>query len=147
MIAGLLHDVGLIARSYFEPNLMSILVTKYRNQMEFYQAEISESFQTHDLIGNEIAKKWNLNERICYLIEHHHQPDKVTDRDIDLDLRKSLDILHLADTLSHRLNFSFAGYVRNTHVSQIILDRLNLKKEDVINAANEAKNVISSLIF
>ena len=148
MIAGLFHDVGLIARSYCQNDSMKSIVSKCKqNKIDFYTVEKAETVPTHDLLGRQVANKWNLTARVSYLIEHHHTAEMHRPGVADANLHKELDILTFADTLAHRMKFGFHDYVRDTKVSQQFLDRLGLTVEVVSKKTNETFKAVSALVL
>jgi HD-like signal output (HDOD) protein len=72
-VAGLMHDLGiLIIVEYFSGKFDKI--RKLQNEAGFTLIEAEEAVlkSTHGDIGFWFARKWNLPERLCYAIEHHH---------------------------------------------------------------------------
>lgn len=148
MIAGLFHDVGLIARSYCQHDIMQKIVKKCKeNGSDFYTAEKAEVVPTHDSLGKLVAKKWSLSDRVSYLIEHHHTPVNLNSTTADFELTRELDILTFADTLAHRMKFGYDNYARDTKVSRQFLDRLGLSFETVAKKTQESFNAVSALAF
>jgi putative nucleotidyltransferase with HDIG domain len=76
-LAGMLHDIGYIALAHLDP-LRS-------NELHTYQAaapkrpalEIEQSLLdiSHDELGAELARHWNLPAEIISVIRYHHTPD------------------------------------------------------------------------
>ncbi|HUX91258.1 MAG TPA: HDOD domain-containing protein [Gallionellaceae bacterium] len=76
-LAGMLHDIGYIALDYLDP--------KRSNELHTYQAaapgrpvlEIENSLLdiSHDELGAELARHWNLPSEIISVIRYHHTPD------------------------------------------------------------------------
>ena len=76
-LAGMLHDIGYLALAHLDP--------KRSNELHTYQAatpnrsilEIERSLMelTHDELGAELARHWNLPEEIISVIRFHHTPD------------------------------------------------------------------------
>lgn len=150
MIAGLFHDVGLIARSQCQHTIMKNIVNRCKqDHMDFFSAERAEMAVPHDSLGKQIVQKWNLNERVCYLISnhHHHNFEDNKLKNIDASLILELDILTFADTLAHRMKFTYDHYARDTKVSQQFLDRIGLSIDVIAKKTNEAFKAVSSLAF
>ena len=148
MIAGLFHDVGLIARSHCQNQTMSKLVHKCKStKTDFYTVEKEESVQSHDELGKLVASKWQLNERVSYLIEHHHTSEAQSIVIGDSSLSKELDILAFADTLAHRMKFGYTDYIRETKVTKQFLDRLGLNPEIISKKATETSKAITNLLL
>lgn len=138
LIAGLFHDIGLIARSYCEKDVMRNMVKRCKqNHIDFYIAEKSENNIIHDLIGKEVGIKLGFSDRVCNLINNHHTLEVYRENNIDSMLNKEIDLLILADSLAHRMKFGFDDYTRNTHTSDYFLNRLNLSSGIVAKSAYE----------
>jgi HD-like signal output (HDOD) protein len=72
-VAGLMHDLGiLIIVEYFTKQFELIRKLQSEAGYTLIQAEVEILKSTHGDIGFWFAKKWNLPERLCYAIEHHH---------------------------------------------------------------------------
>lgn len=79
-LAGMLHDIGYIALAHLDP-LRS-------NELHTYQAaapkrpalEIEQSLLdiSHDELGAELARHWNLPADIISVIRYHHTPDAIS---------------------------------------------------------------------
>lgn len=76
-LAGMLHDIGYIALAHLDP--------QRSNELHTYQAatprrpvlEIEKALLdiTHDELGAELARYWNLPNEIISVIRYHHTPD------------------------------------------------------------------------
>jgi HD-like signal output (HDOD) protein len=147
MIAGLFHDIGLIARSHCQNMTMKTLVQKcHDNGKDFFSMEKDQATQTHDELGKLVAAKWQLNSRITYLIAHHHTSEAQPMVAGDSSLNKELDILTLSDTIAHRMKYGYREYVRDTKVTRQFLDRLGLDSDIIAKKTVETHRIISNLI-
>jgi HD-like signal output (HDOD) protein len=148
MLAGLFHDVGLLARFFCDKETMKKIVNKCKdNKIDFYTAEKSENIPTHDKIGKEVAIKWNLSQRVAFLIGQHHTPEVERGNATDFELYRELDILMFSDTLAHRMKQGYMHYLRETKISQYYLDRLGLTSEVVAKIASDTMKSVSSYDF
>ncbi|MES2614423.1 MAG: HDOD domain-containing protein [Bdellovibrionota bacterium] len=148
MIAGLFHDIGLLARSHCQNSLMQKIVHKCKeNKIDFYSAEMLETLPTHDALGKQVANKWNLSDRVTFLIEHHHTPENQRPTTPDYGLHKELDILTFADTLAHRMKFGYNDYIRDTKVNQSFLDRLGLSLDIIAKKTQDTFKAVTALSF
>jgi len=76
-LAGMLHDIGYIALAHLDP--------QRSNELHTYQAaspgrpvlEIEKALLdiSHDELGAELARHWNLPGEIISVIRYHHTPD------------------------------------------------------------------------
>ncbi len=148
MIAGLFHDVGLMARSYCQNKAMKGIIEKCnKDKIDFYSAEKQGELATHEDLGKKVAVKWNLSERISSLIEHHHTLQAHRSHTLDISIHKELDIISLADTIAHGVECGFKNYHRDTAVSRPFLERLGLSVEAVSRKTKETFQEISSILI
>jgi putative nucleotidyltransferase with HDIG domain len=146
MVAGLFHDVGLVARSFCQNDIMKNIVKKCKqDKADFYTVEKQETLPTHDYLGKQVATKWNLSERVSFLIEHHHVGDNHVKLVAHSSLLKELDIITLADTLAHRMKFGYNDYMRETKVSQQFLDRLGLTVDILSKKMSDTHKAVTAL--
>ncbi len=51
----------------------------------------------HAIVGSILARKWNLPEQICNVLEYHHYPNTFPFEEIPENLREDVSILNIAD--------------------------------------------------
>ncbi len=76
-LAGLLHDIGFVVLNYLDTGLSDALharlaATPDRSVQEI-EAEVLDT--GHAELGAELARRWDLPERIIAVLRHHHTPD------------------------------------------------------------------------
>lgn len=76
-LAGMLHDIGYLALAHLDEKRsddlhMRIAIEPDRPSIEI-EGELLEA--THDELGAELAKYWNLPEELVAVIRYHHKPD------------------------------------------------------------------------
>jgi len=73
LIAGLLHDIGILLISAHVPSAYKTLKDKARtDEISFVQVENKVLGMDHCHIGSLLAKKWRLPHIYDYVIKHHH---------------------------------------------------------------------------
>ncbi|MBF0107797.1 MAG: HDOD domain-containing protein [Magnetococcales bacterium] len=79
-VAGLLHDFGKIAlHRLFPERYTALLRRKDREDLEeeqFVALEWQEFATTHTLVGDTLARKWQLPELIVHSMGGHHEADR-----------------------------------------------------------------------
>ncbi|MBF0559845.1 MAG: HDOD domain-containing protein [Nitrospirae bacterium] len=76
LIAGLLHDVGILIIFFNAPSTYNALKLKVQtDKIAFVQAENEILGGDHCHIGSLLAKKWNFPPIYDYVIKHHHDTD------------------------------------------------------------------------
>ncbi|MBI5007463.1 MAG: HDOD domain-containing protein [Nitrosomonadales bacterium] len=76
-LAGMLHDIGYLALAHLDVQRSDDLHTRFVIEPERSCIEIERELLevTHDELGAELAKHWNLPEEIVAVIRYHHTPD------------------------------------------------------------------------
>ena len=144
MIAALFHDIGHLARYVCDQKTMVDLISKCKeNKCDFYTQEKNDNITPHNIIGREVAKKWNLSPRVTYLIEHHHTPEAERPDSGDIHLSRDLEILMFSDILAHRMKIGYNNYVRDTRITKYFLDRIGITSEV---AAKIAKDTVKATL-
>lgn len=76
-LAGMLHDIGYIALAHLDPQRSNELHTYRAASPGRPVLEIEQSLLeiSHDELGAELARHWNLPAEIISVIRYHHTPD------------------------------------------------------------------------
>ncbi|MDO8925325.1 MAG: HDOD domain-containing protein [Sideroxyarcus sp.] len=76
-LAGMLHDIGYLALAHLDPERSDDLHTRLVIEESRPAIEVERELLevTHDELGAELAKHWNLPEEIVAVIRYHHTPD------------------------------------------------------------------------
>jgi putative nucleotidyltransferase with HDIG domain len=79
--AALLHDVGkLVLARFLTPELLQGLAqARDDGAASTMQAEATVLGVHHGELGGIIARHWNIPDRVCEAITHHHAPDRLGD--------------------------------------------------------------------
>ena len=102
--AGLLHDIGKLIIFVEAPKYALEVITKCAETNELmHKVEKSVLGFDHAKLGAMLLKKWKLPEDIVSSVYYHHMPS-VSPGDI-----VSPSIIHIADIISHSLEFGSSG--------------------------------------
>lgn len=76
-LAGMLHDIGYIALAHLDPRRSNELHTYLAAAHARPILDIEKSLLdiSHDELGAELARHWNLPSEIIAVIRYHHMPD------------------------------------------------------------------------
>ncbi|GAB1235642.1 HDOD domain-containing protein [Ferrigenium sp. UT5] len=76
-LAGMLHDIGYLALAHLDVQRSDDLHTRIAIEPGRPSIEIERELLevTHDELGAELAKHWNLPEELVAAIRYHHTPD------------------------------------------------------------------------
>ncbi|MGY3804222.1 HDOD domain-containing protein [Pigmentibacter ruber] len=145
LVAGLLHDVGLLVRTVSDKNLMKQVTEKcLKEKIDFNIAEKLLKLEPHEQLAEVLLQKWQLPQNVIILIKYHHTEEKFRPKTLSSDQNKLINIMCLADTIAHRFGNAFQNYHRDTRVNQIELEKIGLTSQDV---GNIVKHVTQQLQF
>jgi signal transduction histidine kinase/HD-like signal output (HDOD) protein len=107
-VAGLLHDIGIIALDYCfgKPKYEEVMNLMKSESISFLEAEETVLGLDHTLAGKWVAEKWNLPEFILAAIWLHHQGS--TTPLANEGLSNLIRIVHLANTICSQGSYGFA---------------------------------------
>lgn len=122
---GLLHDVGRLAlAAHFPQQVSEAMAWGVANDAAPIDAEREVIGIDHALAGHAIATHWRLAPHVVEAIGQHHE----TPPDAGCNL---LDVLHLADTITHALDLSRAPDERVPPLALGTWERMELSGEEL----------------
>lgn len=124
---GLVHDMGKVALYTLEPELMLAIVQEAEaKSCTYLEAEDALGIPRHTFIGQMLAQKWKLPPAIGACIAHHHTEDVRRRGGLQGDLNRNVDIVMIANLLTHALKFGKSGHSRILGAPNEIFERLSL---------------------
>jgi putative nucleotidyltransferase with HDIG domain len=104
-IAGLLHDIGLVAMNQcFPKDFVGVLRESLRSQRPIHAVEEEKFNFNHGDIGQFIADRWLLPKGLSQAIGMHHMPHKASEED-----KAMVYAVHTADFVCKRFGFGDFG--------------------------------------
>ena len=78
LLAGMLHDIGLLALAYLDPQRSDKLHERLAAEPDRPALAIEKEMLeiTHDELGAELARHWDLPDEIIAVLRYHHTPDE-----------------------------------------------------------------------
>lgn len=78
-LAGMLHDIGYLALAHLDTRRSDDLHTRFVIEPDRPAIEVERELLevTHDELGAELARHWNLPSEIVAVLRYHHTPDAV----------------------------------------------------------------------
>jgi HD-like signal output (HDOD) protein len=76
-LAGMLHDIGFLALVFLDPKRSDKLHTRMAAEADRPSLDVEKEIleMSHDELGAELARHWNLPEEIVAVLRYHHNPD------------------------------------------------------------------------
>ncbi|MFZ6817220.1 HDOD domain-containing protein [Undibacterium sp. Ji22W] len=131
-IAGLLHDIGLLA-------LVTLYPKEFEEVIAYRKSGLATQFEAerkilgidHAAVGEALAIEWNFSDVMKHAISGHHQPDKA-------GVGFLASIIHVADGVAHMLNRSDTPATQTISVSLVSWNSLNLDQASLDTLIEEA---------
>jgi putative nucleotidyltransferase with HDIG domain len=132
-LAGMLHDIGYLALAHLDPKSSDDLHTRLVIEENRPAIEIERELLevTHDELGAELAKHWNLPEEIVSVIRYHHTPEVAA----AIDAQPLVRIVNITEKLIP--SFGLREFVGNT-VSDEEWEALGIDPEQAEEIAAQA---------
>lgn len=128
MLAGLLHDIGLlvaIQASYIEFTGL-IAATLQNTSLIFADAETHWLGATHEVFGKALCEQWRFPHALTMACGHHHDPMALAEVD-----RRLPAIIHVADVLAGRVGAGFTRMVGRDAPAEGVCELLGLGASDL----------------
>ena len=124
---GLVHDMGKVALYTISPETV-IEVSRLANEkkLSFFEAEQNLSYPSHTQVGKLLAEKWSLPMTIQSVIKNHHQKEDNLRGGLSADLNNAVDIVYLANLLTHALKFGNSGHSKILGAPKEVMTRLTI---------------------
>lgn len=132
LVAGLLHDVGLLVRAISDKTTMKLITEKcITDKIDFHTAENLLKLDTHETLAEMLLNKWRLPQEVIFIIKYHHTEEKFRPKNLSTIQNKSVQILMISDIIAHRYGNAFQNYTRDTRVNSVDLDKLGVSSQDI----------------
>ncbi len=131
-VCGLVHDIGKIVNYMLDAETF-IEVAQYAldKKIDLVAAEKSQDYPRHDVLGYYVCKHWKLSKYILATVGHHHQ-ENVDARAIKSEqLNRVIDVVIVANKITHDRKFGFSGHSSSTLPSPEILERVGIPPADL----------------
>lgn len=103
-LAGLLHDIGIIANVVTLPKEFGAALAMARSkEVPLHEAELEIIGLTHAESGGILARRWRLAPELAAVIQYHHAPEQAT------EYRSLVALICISDLLCRMRNLGY-GY-------------------------------------
>ncbi len=123
--AGLLHDIGkLVIGVFLADSARDVLHLMRDGDLTFVDAEREALGTDHAMVGATLAEHWRLPSEVVDVVRHHHSPEQGCPQ----RAQRLVDLIHVADSLSHSLGYGSDVGELARHVSEKAPERLGLEQ-------------------
>ncbi|MET0752352.1 MAG: HDOD domain-containing protein [Pyrinomonadaceae bacterium] len=136
---GLLHDIGkfILLSNDFE-NFTLLLDDS--GESEMLRCEQEQYGYNHAEIGSLVARRWGLQEDVCYSILHHHNPSQASQGML------MAHIIDIADMIANEKGYGLRKEEREKMLNSESVIKLNLSEDDIENIWNKVERNITEVI-
>jgi HD-like signal output (HDOD) protein len=139
--AGLLHDLGKLAiATFLEDNVDQALVALRGGQQDFFGAEREALGTDHALVGELLARRWNLPTLVEIVARWHHAPSAAP-----AEHQVAVSVVHLANALAHGLGLGADAGELAREVDLAAIDALGLQGEQIEGLCADALEEVERL--
>ena len=125
-VAGLLHDIGKIVEILFiAEDFEQAKQLAWDENLLLIQAEERALGFTHADIGELLAQRWNLPEKLATIIAFHHKPAE------SKLFAKETAIIHFADILCRSLDMGSGGDNMIPKLDEAAWEQMKIKQEQI----------------
>lgn len=125
-VAGMMHDVGLLAMDRFHPlELDKAIQYAIMEEIALHQSEQLNFGFDHSQLGAMLAEKWGLTPIIVDAVRYHHDPD------MDSRNGSTTVIIALANTLAHECGLTNNIPNQPYEVDDSLLEAVGIAREQL----------------
>jgi len=122
-VAGLLHDIGIIALDQFCEDEFRLILSKTKTEkIDHTKTEKMVLGFDHTEVGKAITNDWNLPQELVEVIRYHHNPDNIAQ-----EFARAGSTLFVADYVCQQKGFGYSDApIQDKELFRRCLKRLNL---------------------
>ncbi|MFP6900706.1 MAG: HDOD domain-containing protein, partial [Opitutales bacterium] len=131
-VCGLVHDIGKIVNYVLDPKgFLKMVQFSLDKKVDLCTAERSNNYYRHDVLGYYVCKHWKLSKFILATVGHHHEDDVETRGIQSEQVNQVVDIVSLANKITHEQKFGFSGHESSSPPSDLLLERIGIPPVDL----------------
>ncbi len=141
---GLLHDIGKLVLHEIDPKRLAKVVklTKAK-ELSFVDVERKWELPGHSFLGEVIATRWGLPQRIRLAIRYHHFDVAQMDTLLESD-KPMIQIVRLANTICVKNKIGYSGDASSGEITSEMLSCLKLSLADLSEIEENLMNDIEA---
>lgn len=146
-LAGLVHDIGKLAHFQIaKDEWLTICEHATKNNLTVLESERELGIVTHDTLGYELVRQWNLPLLIQEVVRSHHDPgifSSATQINVN---PQAVGIVHLANLLTHSMKFGASGHMTVRNPSKDIVKRILGNEAALLHVARSTRSALQRTI-
>jgi HD-like signal output (HDOD) protein len=128
---GLVHDMGKVALfNISRDTFLEVVKQAQASGKTFADVEAELDVARHTTVGHRLAAKWLLPTQIQSVVKYHHQKEPSLRGGASADLNRTVDIVLLANLLTHALKFGNSGHTAVLGAPVEVMERLAINPQD-----------------
>lgn len=132
-VAGLVHDMGLIAAQQILPaQVRRVVETCHHQAQSFCTVEDNIIGADHQAFGGTLAARWRFPLGLRHALAYHHHPVA-----LQPEFRKMAALIYVADTLCCRARYGFWLTAQTQEIDDWMLPLIGLSPADLERVAEE----------
>lgn len=140
-LAGLLHDIGkLILSKYLSVEYKLVLARLDVEDIDEIRIEKECLNFTHDYLGGLVLKTWGFHEKVCYIVENHHNTD------FDNINNTGLKLIVISNILANKYGYSFLKNKKYDYTGINLMEIIQMSKENIDALVADCKKNIPKYI-
>ena len=139
-LAGLLHDLGLVAiLQSCQDELLEIL-TLVRAGVPYIKAEVQVIGATHEEVGAALAQRWRFPRSLQYVTGYHHRPEELAQEN-----RLLVTVTHVSDVLCAERGLGMSITASGEKLASRQVDELGLTSEQIEGAFTQLEDELETV--
>ncbi|MCD6216664.1 HDOD domain-containing protein [bacterium] len=132
--AALLHDIGkLLLERHLNAEVTELMLSMIEDKgITWLEAEHRILGTDHTEVGAAIARHWNFPDELVLAIEHHHDPDPMSNT--------LLDVVHISNSIAKLIGVGLGAEQMHSNVSKAAAERLGLSQTDMESLCAKVKD-------
>ncbi len=130
MLAGLLHDIGVVvAMQTLRPQFEQLLLALESDPgLEFASAELLHLGTTHEALGAALSSSWGFPQSLAHVAAHHHAPMA-----LEPAQRVMPALVYVADHLAAECKLGYSRTVHGHTLEPAVCEWLGLSEADLLS--------------
>lgn len=145
-LAGLVHDIGKLAHFHIaKDEWLTICQHAQTNGFTTLESERALDTVTHDALGYELVRQWQLPLIIQEAVLRHHSAENASPTSTAGAHPQAVGIVYLANLLVHSMNFGSGGHDVIRNPSKEIVKRILGTEKALMHVAKSTRKALNRM--